>query len=235
MKRKTIITILLVAAAVLVTGVATFLTVQGVRASGHRANSHNKERTPVTSAVEFFAGSKTVISEDDIEEKAGFSTGGTVKIDGEDYYFGYTPNMFFGKRFAMKKLSEQESVEILTARDITEITAFQAECLTRMLTVDKENKSAIDLTWTNTGIVSLRTAYYYYLEDATVIVVNDFRKMIKETDKAWILVIPNGEEAGYPFEIPAPGVNAMYPEDDPDGVYAACQKDLLNYLEGKTA
>lgn len=135
----------------------------------------------------------------------------------------------------MKKLSEQESAEILTARDITEITAFQAECLVRMLTVDKEKKSAIDLTWTNTGTVSLRTAYYYYLEDATVIVVNDFRKMIKETDKAWILVIPNGEEAGYPFEIPAPGVNAMYPEDDPDGVYAACQKDLLNYLEGKTA
>jgi hypothetical protein len=232
-KKRIVISVIAVCACV-IAAVEGFLTVKGGKAAEMKKNGRAKEDRCITSAVQFFADPETVIEEKNITDKSRLKDGDVGQIDGIDYYFGSLPNIIPTGRFAMRKLNKNESHAILTAPDLTELSSFQAECLSCMLTWDSEQRSVIDVS-PHTEMVQRYKAIYYYMEDRTVILVVDFAlrsQKINPLDKSWILVIPEGEEDAYPFDIPPAGTY-VNPYDEDVGSYEHYYKELKDWLSDR--
>ena len=70
-------------------------------------------------------------------------------------------------------LTEEQSREILTAPDIAEISYYQSECLTLMVRWSRKYTDYYQ-TDVNKNMVDVRKTVYYYFDDRTVVVANDF-------------------------------------------------------------
>jgi|GEM_PF-4100106 len=156
----------------------------------------------ITSAVEFLS-CPGVISKDDTSAKR---TKDPETLKPGEIYVGGTANDRAGK-YDLLILDREQSLKLLTASDLTRISYQQSECLPLMLRWD--DISVLDMYWyyKNYKTRACR-AYYYYLEDSTVIIVNDAVRVYRlnlEYDKPWILVIPKEDEAKYAAWIPPKG------------------------------
>lgn len=145
------------------------------------------------------------------------------------YYVGGTPN-YPRDKYDLLILDKEQSERILAAYDLTEITYKQSECLPIMLRWD--DVSVIDVYSYLVDYVSAYKAFYYYLDDSTVIIVNDAAgksSAYKGHDKAWITVVPKGKESSYPFEIPPKGT-VVSPDSDNKKTFEHYYDDLRAYL-----
>ncbi len=152
-----------------------------------------------TSAVEFLSR-KWVISDDTQDEK---NTKEPEKLEPGQRYIGGTPN-YAREKYSLLILDKDQSRKLLTAEDLTSISYRQSECLPIMLRWD--DVSVLDM-YEDWEYKAWR-AYYYYLEDSTVIIVNDAARRYERFDgydKPWILVIPKADEDNYRSWIPPKG------------------------------
>ena len=157
------------------------------------------------------------------------------KIEPGQYYYGkLKANYSTDWPYRLLKLDREQSRRLLSTSDIAGITYVQSECLPLMLSWDRI--SVID-DFSHSATLSAYMAYYYYLDDSTVIIVNDgakaYDKAYKNDDSAWILVIPKGEEDSYPFSIPPEGTFVSYDDHDPETYDFYCSfyyESLRNYL-----
>ena len=145
------------------------------------------------------------------------------------YYVGGTPN-YPREEYDMLILDREQSRRILIADDLTDITYKQSECLPIMLRWD--DVSVIDVYSYLADDTSAYKAFYYYLDESTVVIVNDAARKdeaFKKNDKAWIVVIPRGEESFYPFEIPPKGT-VVSPDSKNKEDYEHYYNDLRAYF-----
>ncbi len=157
------------------------------------------------------------------------------KIEPGQYYYGkLKANYSTDWPYRLLKLDREQSRCLLSASDITDINYIQSECLPLMLSWDRI--SVID-DFSHSASNCAYMAYYYYLDDSTVIIVNDgakaYDKAYKNDDSAWILVIPKGEEKTYPFSIPPEGTFVSYKDHNPGTYDFYCSfyyERLRNYL-----
>ena len=155
----------------------------------------------ITSAVEFLNYPGVIL--DDVGKTSRTKDPAALKPG--ELYIGGTAND--PSKHGLMVLDKEQSLRILTASDLTRISYQQSECLPLMLRWD--DISVLDMYWyyKNYETRACR-AYYYYLEDSTVIIVNDAVRVYRlnlEYDKPWILVIPKEDEAKYTAWIPPKG------------------------------
>ncbi|MBO7658108.1 MAG: hypothetical protein J6T65_02225 [Clostridia bacterium] len=183
----------------------------------------------ITSAVEF-------MNKED--ELAGWVIDDEIKnadkesLNPGDWFREYLPN-YAGVKANLRKLSSGQSLQLLTADDLTAISYRQSEELPLML--DWQDMSTIDvhsfLLREDDGFAY--KAFYYYLADSTVIIVNDYAGRVKAAehieDKAWIAVIPKGNESAYPFTIPEKGTFITPSSENADS-FASYYDELRTYF-----
>ncbi|MBO4260998.1 MAG: hypothetical protein J5921_00095 [Clostridia bacterium] len=147
-----------------------------------------------------------------------------------EYYSGYTPN-YRSEKYDMLMLDREQSRRILEADDIGDITYLQSECLPIMLLWDDVSVIDVYSYLLYKGRYAYK-AFYYYLDDRTVIILNDAAKTSSEyvkDEKAWIAVVPKGEEDSFPFEIPPMGTHVS-PDSENKGEYEQYYNDLRAYF-----
>ena len=244
MKRK-ILSIIFIFAGVLLLVTAIFM-VKGLLAKDNKTNvlsldpddpeeaiinlEANKVEPEIRSAVDFLRAPDMIIDAAQIPEGERPKVNSVFDYRGNSYYYGYTPNAFNGKRYAMRILSKEQSEALLSAPDITKIGYFQSECLINMLSLDS---MSVDVLPIESNAVTIRGAYYYYLEDSIVIVAVDTLLMTSplnegEKDSSRIIVIPKGEESVYPFKIPPEDYS--FEESEEPGTY---YRELFDYFVEK--
>lgn len=175
----------------------------------------------ITSAVEFLALPQVIT-------KSGDKTTNTTAPESPDpgeYYTGGTPN--FRQTYDLLVLDRERSLKILEAADLTDITYFQSECLPIMLRWDKV--SVLDMyRYTQEYDGCAWRAYYYYLDDSTVVILNDALRTIdanRNYDKAWILIIPKEDED----DSRIPPMGTFIDRSDPD---AALYEPYYDFIRG---
>ncbi len=197
-----------------------------------------KDETPspspmleISSAVDFL-NLDSVISTDTAGQRA---TKYPEKLNPGQTYIGDIPN-YKNDKYKLRILDKEQTEKILTADDLTEITYVQSECLPIMLRWD--DVSVIDVyKYLQEKTAYVFRAYFYYLEDSTVIIVNDGVRRLdrnKECDKAWITVISKDDEERYGSWIPPKGTIVNCSDADVT-LYEPYYKCLRNYFIKKTA
>ena len=227
MKKRIIITLAIFVAAALI-GTAVFFTVKNAAAQNASNKTEKKESQQVreeehiTSAVEFLNRDDVIIPLSKLPDSIGKAgEDRIVKYMGHDYYFGYTANMVGGLN-AMLILTEEQSRELLTAPDISEISYFQSECLPYMLRWRRVYTNYYPGNMAK-NMLDVRKTIYYYFDDRIVIVVNaEWDIGPVNVTGARITVIPKTEDESYPFLIPEEGA-----EKDPLGIYYQAYRDYV--------
>lgn len=142
-------------------------------------------------------------------------------------YIGAIPGYEYS-RYGFLILDKEQSKKILTAEDLTEITYGQSECLPYML------------RWDDVSVLDVHNgrdkAYFYYLEDSTVVIVNDGIRRVdrnKECNKAWITVISKDDEERYASWIPPKGTIVNCSDADVT-LYEAYYKYLRDFFVEET-
>ncbi|MCR5055581.1 MAG: hypothetical protein K6B54_01570 [Clostridia bacterium] len=174
MKKQAIIVLAIFVAAVLI-GTAAFFTVKNAAAKNayQKAEKTVKQEEHITSAVDFLNKTDVIIPASELPEslqKGGIDR--IIEYKGKKYYYGFTANPI-AERAAMLILTEEQSREILTAPDIAEISYYQSECLTLMVRWSRKYTDYYQ-TDVNKNMVDVRKTVYYYFDDRTVVVANDF-------------------------------------------------------------
>ncbi len=148
-----------------------------------------------------------------------------------EHYVGGTPNDR-KCRYDLLKLDKEQSRKILAASDLTGISYHQSECLPIMLSWD--DVSVLDMYRYSQNYEGYAfRAYYYYLEDSTVIIVNDALRTLvanKNYGKAWILVIPKADEDQYAGWIPPKGT-VVSRTDENASLYEPYYDCIRNYFK----
>lgn len=128
-------------------------------------------------------------------------------------------------------LDKEQSQRLLTAKDLTEITYEQSGRLPSVLTWD--DVSVIDMyRYTAEYERSVWRAYYYYLEDRAVVIVNDAIRTLKDNkdyDRAWILVVPKDGGEKLENRIPPKGT-VVGRADEEASLYEPYYNWVRNYF-----
>ncbi len=226
MKKRAIIVLAVFVAAALI-GTAVFFTVKNAAAQNASNKTEKKESQQVreeehiTSAVEFLSRDDVIIPLSELPESIGKAgSDRIINYMGHDYYFGYTANMVGGLN-AMLILTEEQSRELLTAPDISEISYFQSECLVHMLRWRRVYADYFPGNMAQNRLDVRRIAYYYF-DDRIVIVVCGCELCPVNMTRARITVITDAEKESCPFLIPAENG-----EKEPEGTYYQSYRDYV--------
>ncbi len=178
-----------------------------------------------TSAVEFLSRKWVISKAEDGQRR----TKEPEKLEPGEVYTGGLPYNQ-NHKYNLLILDKEQSSKILTMEDITEITYLQSECLPIMLRWD--NVSVLDINlFLQDNDDRVCRAFFYYLDDATVIILNDSIKKQKLDGKPWILVIPKGDEDKYPSFIPPKGTFVNRSDEAESMLFAPYYRMLLEYFE----
>lgn len=183
------------------------------------------EATPGEFSAVGYLGKSSVIS-----NKPGLSTVSDPKnLAPGQYCVCKTPN-YPDLRYEILLLNKDQSKAVLSASDLTSISYRQSECLPLML--DWDDVSVIDVYSYLYDNSSAYKAFCYYLENSTVIIVNDAARKAdayKNNTSAWIVSVPKGEEGSYPFEIPPKGT-VITPDSANKSEYEQFYDSLRTYF-----
>ncbi|MBP1587136.1 MAG: hypothetical protein ILO53_01880 [Clostridia bacterium] len=179
----------------------------------------------VTSAAGFLKLSRVIQKVDDETEL----TKNPQALQPGEVFTGITPNLH--QKYNMLILDKEQSLKILKAQDLTEIPYELTECLPQMLRWD--DVSVLDVPrYSQKYDDKVCRAYYYYLDDATVIIVNDAVRSVSGNTgytKAWILVVPKGDESGQASWIPPKGTFVTGEAPEPS-LYEPCYDRIRAYF-----